>query len=364
MNIAIDGRMREGVGTLIRNIVLNTPRDVGDLRVLGDPSVITSWGMLPPCVEIVPFLAPIYGWREQVRFPVKRVEGCQIIHIPHFNVPARRLPCPLIVSIHDTAHLAGVLPMGPAYHLAARWYYAHAAKKARHLITGSIFSKSEILSRLRVRSEDVTVIPDGVDSATFCRKTDREIAPTLVRLGIRRPYLLVLGSIRPHKNLGGALRAFEDLKVRDSIPHQLVIVGRREGFRINIDLPRLQESVERDVVFTGFLGEQEIVALYSGADVFIFPSFYEGFGLPPLEAMSCGTPVAVSRAASIPEVVGNAGVYFDPTDPHDIASSIYNLLGDTPMRTRLSTAGRKRAAQFTWAHTAERHFAVYREFAS
>lgn len=363
MIMAIDARMKEGVGTLIRNVVMRTAERVERMLVLGDPSAVSGWGALPKTVEIIPFTSPIYGWREQLRFPASKLGGCNVVHIPHFNVPIRTLPCPLIVSIHDTAHLAGILPMSVAYRAAALLYYRHAVRRARHIITGSSFSKGEIISRLNVNPEKITVIPDGVDSAKFHRQSEGRIRQVLSRLGFARPYIMILGSVRPHKNIGMALRAFEILKIRKGIPHRLVIVGRKEGFRVNAELPGISKHISQDVVFTGFLSEEEIIALYSGADLFLFQSLYEGFGLPPLEAMSCGTPVAASRIASIPEVVGEAGAYFDPHDPESVSETVLGLLNDKHERDRLSRAGKIRAEMFTWERTAEGHFSVYTAFA-
>jgi glycosyltransferase involved in cell wall biosynthesis len=362
MIVALDARMKEGVGTVVRNLALRLAPRVEKLILLGDPNDIARWGPPRENVEVVPFLAPIYGWREQATFPAARLRGCNLLHVPHFNIPVRAVPCPLICSIHDVAHLSGMLPTGVAYRMAARTYYRHAAHRSRHIITGSRFSRDEIVRRLGVNPEKITVIPDGVDTAFFSPRQPSEIEPVLSSLGVRRPYILTLGSVRPHKNVGRVLKSFEKLKRETALPHQLVIVGKREGFRINQELPVLAGDIWRDVVFTGFRGEKEIVALYAGADLFVFASLYEGFGLPPLEAMACGTPVAASRAASLPEVVGEAGAYFDPYSVDDIGRTLLRLLTNPPERDQLAHKGRERALQMTWEKTAEGHVEVYRKY--
>jgi glycosyltransferase involved in cell wall biosynthesis len=269
----------------------------------------------------------------------------------------------MICSIHDVAHLASVLPISRAYRVAAWLYYRHAARRSRHIITGSEFSKREIIERIGVDPGCVTVIPDGVDMRLFYPRSHSEIASVLSARGIQSPFILLLGSVRPHKNIGRVLQAYAKLKAGSDLPHQLVVVGKREGFRINQDLPGLADEIERQVVFTGFLREDETVALYSGADLFLFASLYEGFGLPPLEAMACGAPVAVSRAASLPEVVGNAGAYFDPYSVDDIANTVLTLLKDPAKRESLIRAGHLRATELTWEKTAEAHLKVYRAYA-
>ncbi len=363
MIVALDARMTEGIGTVIRNVAAGVAPRLDRLLLLGDPNQLERWNLRAPNVEIVPFSARIYGWREQSEFPVARIQGCNLLHIPHFNVPVRRLPCPLVVTIHDTAHLAHVLPMSGMYRMAAQLYYRHAVARASHILTDSNFSRGELETRLGVARDRITVIPPGVDCAWF-KPRPQEVQPVLDRLGIHAPYLLMLGSVRPHKNIGMGLKAFAVLKKRESIPHTLVVVGKKEGFRIGTRLELPEEEVLRDVVFTGHLSDDEIVRLYSGADVFVFPSIYEGFGLPPLEAMACGTAVAASRAGAIPEVVGDAGAYFDATDADDIARTVLSLLNDPERRRHLAEAGRARAGTFTWGRAVEGHLAVYTAYAS
>jgi len=363
MIVALDARMQQGVGAVVRNVALRVAPKIEKLILLGNPAVIETWGTLKGTVEIVPYVEPIYGWREQVAFPVARLRGCNLLHVPHFNIPVRTVPCPLICSIHDVAHLAGVLPISGGYRLVARWYYWHAARRSQHIITGSEFSKREIVQRLGVDPSRVTVIPDGVDTQVFFPRRQSEIASVHSTLGVRRPYILVLGSVRPHKNVRRVLEAFRKLKESGDVSHQLVVVGKQEGFRISEELPLLPPEIAQHVLFTGFLGEKETAALYSGADLFLFASLYEGFGLPPLEAMACGAPVAVSRAASLPEVVAEAGAYFDPYSVDDIAGTIRKLLRDPAERDRLARAGRERAAQLTWEKSAEGHLEVYNSYA-
>ncbi|MCW5896050.1 MAG: glycosyltransferase family 4 protein [Bacteroidetes bacterium] len=360
MKIALDCRMKHGVETVVKNIAPLIAAEE-ELRVLGDTRRFNEWwsGGIP--AKYIPFDAPIYGLREQFEFPLDKIRDCDLLHVPHFNIPVRRLPMPLVVTINDVGHLAGVLPIGWGYKQAAKFYYSYAAKKASHIITISEFSKQEIISRLNVPPEKVTVIHCGVDTKMFHRVSEEKTNRVLSRLHLQSPYLMISGSVRPHKNIGRVLQAFIELKKRHRIPHKLAIVGEREGFRINSELPSLDDDIAEDVVFTGFISDDDLIALYSGCEVFIFASIYEGFGLPPLEAMACGAPVAVSHAASLPEVVGDAGLYFDPFSVEEIVNAVNSLITDQTTRERLSVASLARAREFGWAARAEEYLEIYRQ---
>lgn len=360
MKVALDCRMKHGVETVVRNIAPWISENVETLYLLGDPHRIAQWWPQGTRCKVVAFTAPIYGLREQFEFPLHEILDCNLLHVPHFNIPVRRLPFPLLVTINDVGHLAGVLPISWSYQKVAKLYYAHATKRAAHIITISEFSKREIITRLNVAPERITVIPCGVDTGRFHRVGEATIQRVLARLHVQRPYLMISGSVRPHKNVGRLLLAFKELKHRHHIPHTLVVVGEREGFRINSSLPRLPDEVAREVVFTGYLADDDLVALYSGCEVFLFGSVYEGFGLPPLEAMACGAPVAVSHAASLPEVVGDAGLYFDPYSVDDIVRAISTLISDPELRGRTSAASLRRAALFSWPARAQQYLDVYR----
>ena len=360
MKIAIDCRMKQGVATVGRNIVPYIVEEVSELFVLGDPKRFKEWWPQGLRASVVEFMAPVYGVREQIEFPLNGIRSCDVLHVPHFNIPVRKLPFPLVVTINDVAHLADVLPIRWAYKQAARLYYAHAATRADHIITLSEFSKNEVLSRLNVPSEKISVIPCAVDHSLFHPVDRQQIQQVVSRLQLSMPYLMISGSVRPHKNIGRALKAFAELKRRHRIPHQLVIVGEREGFRINSELPDLSDDIKASIKFTGYIGDDDLVALYSGTDVFVFPSLYEGFGLPPLEAMACGAPVVVSNAASIPEVVGEAGVYFDPYSVDNMVEAIYSIIANLAKRTTMVSASLQRAKAFQWSASAQSYVEVYR----
>lgn len=359
MRVALDCRMKHGVETVVKNIAPVIASRVDSLFVLGDPERFNEWWPDGIRATFIPFAAPIYGLREQLQFPLNAIRACDVLHVPHFNIPVRKLPFPLVVTVNDVGHLAGVLPISWTYKQVGRFYYSHAVRRADHIVTLSEFSKREIITRLGVDAGKITVIPCGVDTRVFHPVPADVTKKTLHRLNIRPPYLMISGSVRPHKNVGRVLEGFARLKQHHGIPHTLVIAGEREGFRINSRLPSMPDAVMRDVTFTGYISDADLVALYAGCDVFIFGSIYEGFGLPPLEAMACGAPVAVSNAASIPEVVGDAGVYFDPFAVENIVQAVFSLLSDEQKRQSAAAASLQRARRFDWASSAEAYLRVY-----
>jgi glycosyltransferase involved in cell wall biosynthesis len=302
----------------------------------------------------------IYTLLEQAEIPLK-VPQSDIFWSPHYNIPL--LPIRArhrVVTIHDVYHLAYLHTLSRIERLYARTVIPLAARLSEKVITVSAFSKSEIVKYTGIGPEKIEVIHNGVDSAAFRdtkRKKDDGVSPS-------DPYLLYVGNVKPHKNVIGLINAF--VTVRKSFPDvKLVIVGKRDHFIHGID--NLDEyvtslGIDRQIVFTGFVGNDELCRLYKNARVFVFPSFYEGFGLPPLEAMASGVPVVVSRSASLPEVCGDAAMYVDPHNPQDIARGIIRVLREGLLINELVDKGLVRAAGFSWKASAEKHMKIFEAF--
>ena len=200
------------------------------------------------------------------------------------------------------------------------------------------------------------MIAHGVNAAMM-RPTDADIAATLARYDIMPPYVLALGTVQPRKNLARLVAAFAAMRAA-GLPHTLVIVGRAGWLTDTIHAEVATRGLREHVQFTGYVPDADLPALYSGADAFAFVSLYEGFGMPALEAMACGTPVVAANTSSLPEVVGDAGVLVDPTDVAAIAASLTRVIADGALRARLIAAGRVRAARFTWERCARETLAV------
>lgn len=260
-----------------------------------------------------------------------------------------------VVTVHDIAPL--LFPSRRLGMSQLSWLWAlKGTLRAKQLISVSAFTRQMLIEHCRVSSERIVVIPEGVEPAF--RPLPREAAEELRRRYALpdAPLLLHVGHTQPRKNLEGLLHALAIVRRRNSHAVLLQVGG--------VPTARQRTLVEslglRDAVhFLGPVPESDLIAFYNLADVFVFPSLYEGFGFPPLEAMACGTPVVASRAASLPEVVGDAGLLVDPRDPEALAAAVHRVLQDRELAEGLRRRGLARARQFTWERTARETLAVY-----
>jgi glycosyltransferase involved in cell wall biosynthesis len=241
-----------------------------------------------------------------------------------------------------------------------QWLLPKLTQRVRHLIAVSEFTKQRLVERLGIRPEKITVVWNGVDSQ-FRPRTAAEIDEVRDALGIRsQRYLLSLGSLEPRKNLRRLLGAWGKLRPElgdDDI--NLVVVGEKGSAQVFRDAS-IRETPE-GVHFTGYARQEYLPALYSGALALVYPSLYEGFGLPPLEAMACGTPVITSNTTSLPEVTGGAALLVDPLSEDAIAEAIRCLVGDEQLRQALSAKSLAHASKFTWDKSAAQTWKVLEE---
>jgi glycosyltransferase involved in cell wall biosynthesis len=267
---------------------------------------------------------------------------------------------PVVLTIHDLIyrHFPESVPLG--YRLFMRTIQPRAARRADRVIVDSQHVAREVVEILGVRPDRVRVVYLGAGHG-FAPVFDRAaVEAVLTRYGARPPYLVAVGRGYPHKNVAGLLRAFAVL--RRKVPEvQLVLVGERYRAASELDRLLAELNLGGSVVWTGFASRADLSALYTAAAAFAFPSLAEGFGLPPLEAMACGTPVVASDLTAIPEVVGDAGVLADPRNPEAFAAALESVLGSAELRAELARRGRQRAAEFTWEKCAEQTLNVYRE---
>jgi glycosyltransferase involved in cell wall biosynthesis len=285
-----------------------------------------------------------------------------LMHFPHFNVPFlyRR---PFVVTIHDLILLghptARATTLGPLTFalkfLAYRFVIARGMRDARAVITVSESVRREILERfpfMRGRKIAVTyeAVAPSVESAEGSAPRAEAVA---------KPFLLYVGNAYPHKNLERLLAAFASFRKRGFGDRELVLVGSPDYFydRLRHDTARL--GLDANVTFFGRATDAELAALYRRAEAYVFPSLCEGFGLPPLEAMANGLPVASSDAAAMPEILGDAALYFDAKDPERIADALAEIVTDADLRARLTGKGRDRVAAYDWRDCAQKTLDVY-----
>lgn len=286
----------------------------------------------------------------------------EIVHDPNGVAPflgpaagARR-----IVTIHDAFAYVHPESHNRLDNWRFRWMLPAAAHRADMVLTDSDNSRHDLLRYLRLPDQRVQVIYCGVDAGFQPIADTPQRRAVLERYGIRPPYLLYLGGINARKNIAGLLAAYA--QVREHYPAvQLVIGGKRQWATGPIDTALMQLGLEPYVHFTGYMADSDLPALYSAAEAFVFPSLYEGFGLPPLEALACGTPVITSNASSLPEVVGNAALMVDPFDVGALAVAIERALVDTTLRAELRRRGIERAAQLSWHGAARAMLEVYQQ---
>lgn len=261
------------------------------------------------------------------------------------------IPVPTLVTVHDLILLVLRGPyLGPT---AWAWMGFHraAARRSRFVVAVSENTARDVERIWKIPAERIAVVYEGVAPDYRPVEEDR-IEEVLSRHGIGRPYLLYLGGFDPRKNLQTLLLAFRRFLFSSGGDFRLVMAGDRRGFEGYLDDEVEEMGLEDRVVFTGFVSEEDLPALYTGASAFVCVSLYEGFGLPLLEAMACGTPVLASRSSSIPEVVGDAGLLVDPRDPEEIAQGMKKLVEEDALRMELVRKGLERASTFSWERAA------------
>jgi glycosyltransferase involved in cell wall biosynthesis len=270
---------------------------------------------------------------------------------------------PIVVSVHDVSFLEHPEYFTSFRALQLRVTVRRTVKAASRVLTPSEFSKRRILEAYQLSEEKVVVLPNGVSSAFH--PVAREVAQRSVRssFSVSCPFILTVGDLQPRKNHLGMIRAFEDLvRNHPQLPHHLLIVGKETWYAPTVRAVARRSSVSERIHFTGFVEDAELHRLYGACDLLVYPSFYEGFGLPILEAMACGRAVACSNTSAMPEVADSAALLFDPSSQRDLVFAMRDLLLNPELRQRMERLGVQRAATFSWessaAKTLDQYYAV------
>ena len=373
VNIAIDiRRMTEfGVGTYIRNVVRTLCRldQQNTYQLIGPPAKVDEIGPLPANFQCIPLDQPersVKGYRE-FRAILKRLEP-DLVHVPNlFSVP-RAMPCPYVMTVHDMLeHMSRAREQSGFWRTLHFQLTKHALRGAARIFAVSSFTKNEIEKLFGIPSARIEVIYNAIDERFLhghASAADRELIAQ--RYQVNYPFLLYAGRVSAHKNVVRMIEAFSALKTelekdQEYADLKLIIIG--DDLSGNPDLRRtvVRSGVQNDVRFLGFVPIEVLRIFYDSAKIFVFPSLYEGFGLPPLEAMAHGTPVVTSNVSSLPEVVGNAAVLVNPENVFEIMRALHRVLLDNPLRERMKERGYQQVAKFSWEKSVRRIIEGYQQ---
>ncbi|MFA6416851.1 MAG: glycosyltransferase family 1 protein [Patescibacteria group bacterium] len=392
MKIGIDARfygpVGKGLGRYTQEVVDNIIM-INEAQGVDSPGVFDFVIFLSPDnfdefissssrVKKVLINIPWYSWSEQLKLPfyIWR-EHLDLMHFPHFNIPILT-PTKFVMTLHDLilTHFPTVRATTKSNfvyywkNLAYRLVTKTAIRRAQRVITVSEFTERDIIYNFPEASGKITVTYEGVanlkrgrDSLFVAKLDSRE---TLEKYHLGNNFLLYVGNAYPHKNLEALIRTFSQLRAEMS-DLKLVLVGKEDFFysRIHDYAKSLnlwqKENINSPVVFPGYVPDAQLEIIYQAAKAYIFPSLYEGFGLPPLEAMAKGCPVASSDRASLPEILGDAAVYFNPEDDDDMLAKIKQILNNPDFRNELITRGLNKVKNYSWWECARETFAVYEQ---
>ncbi len=319
-------------------------------------------------VKIVIADIPWYSWAEQIKFKkIIRQQKVDLMHFPHWNVPLFYND-PFVVTVHDLIMYHYPRPeattLGPIkFWIKDRLHrivLGHAIKKAKHIIVTSEFTKQDIHDTLKVSNDKMITTYQAPFSYNISSLKDNEFV--LQKYGIKKPYVMYVGTAYPHKNIEGLLNAWLKFQELHGDEYQLVLVGKENYFYQRLLVQQATHEI-KNFVYTGFVEDDELSAIYLQSSLYVFPSFYEGFGLPPLEAQDHGVPVVSSNASCLPEVLGDSVLYFDPNSPDQMADMIHKALDDEGVRSELKQNAKENLKRFSWEKLARETLDLYRKFA-
>jgi glycosyltransferase involved in cell wall biosynthesis len=375
VKVAIDiRRMTEfGVGTYIRNVVRTLARLDHDSKyfLIGSPDKVAECGALPPNFVTVELAGGDDTFKGNLAFRaiVRRLE-CDLVHIPHLFWIPRGLSCPYVLTVHDLLdHMYGSrnassLRRNLHFHLTRR-----VLRKSARVIAVSQFTKNEIEKLLAIPDKRIEVVHNAIDERFLhghATDSDRDLIAQ--RYQVNNPFILYAGAIRPHKNVVRIIEAFSALKSelqkeQQYLDLKLIIIGDDLSSHPRLRRTVVRGGVQNDVRFLGFVPIDVLRIFYDVAKIFVFPSLYEGFGLPPLEAMAHGTPVVTSNTSSLPEVAGGAALLVNPENVFEIRRGLQRVLLDAALRERMKQRGYEQAKRFSWTTSVSRILEIYREVA-
>ena len=374
MNFCLDARTATdhfpGIGRYVVNLAqAMVPLLGGDERLilLHDPTQPSRWDLTALAgerVQVVDISISPFSLRQQWTIPhILRGLEADLYHSPYYLMPYRPGP-PMVVTMYDLIPLLFPHQVSPTARLLFRWMTALALRTASHVIVISQATRRDLLTFYHLTPQKVTAIPLAADPA-FHPQTPAEIERVRRKYGLPPDYLLYLGINKPHKNLARLIEAFSRLthyalRITHYVSRFTLIIAGAWDPRYPEPQQQAQAlGLEEIIRFLGPVPEADLPALYAGATLFVFPSLYEGFGLPVLEAMACGVPVICSNTSSLPEIVGQAAIMVDPLDVDELTAAMDRVLGNQALREEMSGKGMMQAGRFSWERTARETLRVY-----
>ena len=374
MRVAIDiRRVHEfGIGTHIWNLVRNLS-DVDpetDYFLFGSRRHFTEFGPLGHKFTLVDIPEDNTVWNRQVRIPLQlRRNRIDVFHVPHYGAPLL-VPCRLTVTIHDCVHLLFPQQGSSKFENYRRYMYTkRVVRRADHVLAVSGSTRQDLINIFDLEPEKVSVAYNALDGRFTVKHRPEEQKQVLERYQLKDPFILYVGQIKPHKNLDRLIEAFSVLKSelgenKEYRNLKLIIIGDEISRHQYLRLTVVRSGVQRDVRFFGVVPGSALQAFYEAAVLFALPSLYEGFGLPPLEAMANRTPVVASNTSSLPEVLGDAALLVNPENVFEIARAMKQLLIDQVLRQDMIEKGSAQVARYSWKACANKVIATYKSVAS
>ena len=362
-----------GIGTYIRNVVRTLARLDSDSTyfLIGSPDRVAECGALPANFHAVTLDGGDDTLKGNLAFrAIVRRLACDVVHIPHLFWIPRGLSCPYVLTVHDLLeHMYGSRNASSLRRSLHFYLTQRVLRRAARVIAVSQFTRNEIEKILAIPDAKIEVVYNAIDERFLhghATAADRELIAQ--RYLVNYPFILYAGAIRPHKNVVRIIEAFSALKSELQKEQQfpdlkLIIIGDDLSSHPRLRRTVVRSGVQNDVRFLGFVPIEVLRIFYDVAKIFVFPSLYEGFGLPPLEAMAHGTPVVTSNTSSLPEVAGTAALLVNPENVFEIRRALQRALLDPALRERMKQRGYEQAQRFSWTTSVSRILEIYREVA-
>jgi glycosyltransferase involved in cell wall biosynthesis len=311
---------------------------------------------LPPSATIVRVRPGTSILRIPVGIPsAVRRHRSEVLHVSYVAPPV--VACPTVVTVHDLSYLAYPRSLSPRARFMLTVLVPFSIRRAARVIAVSAFTRQDLVARYGVAEDKISAVHEAAGPAFRVLDDAQRQMPQ----GVSEPYVLAVGNLEPRKNLARLIEAFAAVAREPGVTAKLVLVGKSKGQAAALERLVEQHGLRDRVVFTSFVPEDQLVLLYNRAALFIYPSLYEGFGLPPLEAMACGCPVVASNVTAMPEVLGDAALLVDPTSTHALSEAMLQVLRRDELARDLRARGLRQVARYSWAKAAEQTREVYGE---